>query len=433
MDNITGKLSNRAYQNLSIPVPLRELLIKAIPLLYHPTNNPDGVINMGLAHSDLMRQELVDKINKCFEFNSSMIDYGDPHGSRLLRKLVAELMNRHFKPAKALEFNQCIVVPGAGAAVWQFIHSFTDPGDSVLVLAPYYGNFDLDVCVGTNVDLVPLYPHESLDAPINMDLLEKEWLAKQNIHHKAKVLLVTNPRNPQGSCYSMEDIKKLLKFASKNELHILFDEVYGLSTFRHLETNQSDPFKSVLSIDKVEQYIDPQFVHVVYGMSKDFSINGLRVGFVISQYNEEVIANIKLTSMFGYMSTVEDKILCNLLKDTLWIDTFIETNRQRLKLIYEQTTEYMKQIGIDYIPCDAGLFIIADVRHLFQQHDKEITFKLEREIWELALENKVYVAPGYIFHTLEPGYFRLTFCLEWHLVKLGIDRFYQTLDYFLKK
>ncbi|CAO3611393.1 unnamed protein product [Cunninghamella blakesleeana] len=427
-----GKLSSRAYQNLSTPVPLRELLIKAIPLLYHPTNNPDGVINMGLAHSDLMRQELVDKINQCLEFNSSLIDYGDPHGSRYLRKLVAELMNRHFNPAKPLDFNHCIVVPGAGASVWQFIHTLTDPGDNVLVLAPYYGNFDLDVCVGTGVDLVPLYPHSALDTGIDVDLLEKEWSSKHEIHHKAKVLLVTNPRNPQGSCYSMEDLKNILIFASKNELHVIFDEVYGLSTFSYLETDHLDPFISALSIKDIENYIDPQCVHIVYGMSKDFSINGLRVGFVISQYNELVIANIKLTSMFGYMSSVEDKLLCNLLKDTKWIDTFIETNKQRLKLIYGQTTEYMKQLGIDFIPCDAGLFIIADTRHLFQKHQKEITFKLERDIWELALKNKVYVMPGYAFHTLDPGYFRLTFTLDWHLVQLGLDRFYQTLQQFLK-
>jgi aspartate/methionine/tyrosine aminotransferase len=98
-------------------------------------------------------------------------------------------MNRHFKPVKALHFRNITVVPGAGAAVWQLIQSLADPGDAVLVFAPYYGNFDLDVCVSTGVELVPIYPHTSMDGG-----LAPEW---DTVPH-AKILLVTNPRNPHG-------------------------------------------------------------------------------------------------------------------------------------------------------------------------------------------------------------------------------------------
>lgn len=89
-------------------------------------------------------------------------------------------------------------------------------------------------------------------------------------------------------CFSQESIETLLRYASKHNLHVISDEVYALSTFGHLLPNNNmehDPFLSVLSLPNLEQLIDPSLVHVVYGLSKDFGVNGLRVGFVIDQHN----------------------------------------------------------------------------------------------------------------------------------------------------
>lgn len=89
-------------------------------------------------------------------------------------------------------------------------------------------------------------------------------------------------------CFSQESIETLLRYASKHNLHVISDEVYALSTFGHLLPDSNvdqDPFLSVLSLPNLKQLIDPSLVHVVYGLSKDFGVNGLRVGFVIDQHN----------------------------------------------------------------------------------------------------------------------------------------------------
>ncbi|KAI8085096.1 pyridoxal phosphate-dependent transferase [Halteromyces radiatus] len=410
--SISSRLSQRALDSLAAPVPLRAKLIRALPELYHPTLNPTGAINMGLAHNDLMQKDIMEKLSTCLEFQTSDLEYGDPHGSRVLRGLVADLMNRHFNPVIPLHFRNITVVPGAGAAVWQLVQSLADPGDSVMVLAPYYGNFDLDVCVSTGVKLIPIYPHHSMDGGIDMDLLNSTKI----IGTKCKVLLITNPRNPHGCCYSVKDMKHLLTFASKHSLHVIFDEVYGLSTFNPIPGTESslfEPFTSVLSIANIEQWIAPQLVHVVYGMSKDFCLNGLRLGFIVDQYNADLRSAVTLSSMFGYMSTLNDRLVCNLLKDTTWIDWFVNTNRQRLYKAYELTTKYLEQLGIEYIPSGVGPFIVVKIDRLFKNHGQEISFEIEEAIWETALLNGVYIAQGYVFHCLEPGYFRLTYSLEW--------------------
>lgn len=75
--------------------------------------------------------------------------------------------------------------------------------------------------------------------------------------------------------YSLEVIIEFLKFANKNKIHVLFDEIYALSVFDHelkdeayTEQPAHDPFISVLSLPNLEQYCDKELIHVAYGMSK---------------------------------------------------------------------------------------------------------------------------------------------------------------------
>lgn len=112
----------------------------------------------------------------------------------------------------------------------------------------------------------------------------------------------------------------------------------------------------------------------------------------------------------------------------LFISRFVTTNQQRLSQAYQQTSSYLQQLGLDYLPSGVGPFIVVDIRRLFQG---KMTFALEDAIGEAALVNGVFVAQGYVFHVLEPGFFRLTYSMEWDSVKKGIDIFYQTIKSFV--
>lgn len=128
------------------------------------------------------------------------LSYGDPHGSKKLRGLVASMMNRHFKPRVPVELEHVIVTTGSGAAVFHLTMAITDPGDSVFVMAPYYGNFDADVVVHTGVDIVPVYPShdDDIDLTVHDDVLEAAWQRAADQGKKVKAFLITNPHNPLG-------------------------------------------------------------------------------------------------------------------------------------------------------------------------------------------------------------------------------------------
>lgn len=121
--------------------------------------------------------------------------------------------------------------------------------------------------------------------------LHPSWLQIQIIRSEGICAIAgTNEDNATHEliyrCYSRHDLETLLSFASKHNLHYISDEIYALSSFSHLiDTSKEDPFHSILSIN-YKDYIDPNLVHVIYGMSKDFAINGFRVGFIITQFNE---------------------------------------------------------------------------------------------------------------------------------------------------
>lgn len=108
---------------------------------------------------------------------------------------------------------------------------------------------------------------------------------------------------------------------------------------------------------------------------------------------------------------------------------FVTTSQARLSQAYRLATDYLDSLDLTYLPSGVGPFIVVDLRRLFSR--STMTFELESAIWEAALDNGVYVAQGQVFHVLEPGFFRLTYTLEWSQVKKGIDIFHRTIKSFV--
>lgn len=95
---------------------------------------------------------------------------------------------------------------------------------------------------------------------------------------KIRALMVVNPHNPLGRCYTKEALIELMKLCDKYSIHMLCDEVYATSVYDADEV----PFTSVLSFDH-SKYIRADLVSVWYSMSKDLAGGGLRIGSLWSR------------------------------------------------------------------------------------------------------------------------------------------------------
>ena len=108
---------------------------------------------------------------------------------------------------------------------------------------------------------------------------------------RVKGVLLCNPNNPLGRCYSRETLSAVAQFCRKKDLHLISDEVYAISSFTSPavgEEVKNDPdtldgFTSALSIPN----LDGENIHVTYGASKDFGMGGMRLGFLVTR-NEQL-------------------------------------------------------------------------------------------------------------------------------------------------
>ncbi|CAO3611888.1 unnamed protein product [Mucor hiemalis] len=418
-------ISKRATESLNIVSPLNAAMFEVMGKLQHPQFNPEGAMNLGLAHNDLLQEKVFERTRACLEIVPDDINYGAPEGSRQFLILMQAFFDRHFHPRYPLKYDHILAQTGAGASVNQIIMAVSDPGDYCLIPSPYYGAFDLDVSVNTGVPILPVFLHDDdlKDMSVDLDRLEKTYQEAVNEGKRVTSMVITNPENPLGRTYSRKDIITFMAFASNHDIHLIFDEIYALSTCSHIGKQElDDPFVSILSLP-YKDYIEPSLIHVIYGLSKDFALNGLRMGFIIDQFNEPLRKALIRCSPFSYMNTITDRLFCNFFSDEKWIDDYLEENRCALAASYSKTTEFLKLHNVNYLEAEAGPFMLLDLKSYFD----EPTFEFEKTVWHRMVNNGVYLAPGFAFHSHRPGFFRLTFALPWDVLQIGLNRMIQVL------
>ncbi|KAJ1958175.1 hypothetical protein IWQ62_004943, partial [Dispira parvispora] len=441
-------LSHRVSRNLKVSSPLMKSIMKLVSNPYHPTKNPDGIINLGVAENRLLRSDMLRHVRSLVTVEEEHLSYGaDPAGCGKLRQLIAAMVNRHFNPATPTNADHVTVHNGTTSAIDAFMYTICDPQEGVLIAAPYYGGFDFDCQMRADGQIVPvpMSVQQMFDADEHVRLLKEAYDQATTDGIIVRGIIFANPHNPFGLCHSLSLIEKLLGFANTNNLHILFDEIYALSTFtaelqaldngtgpEELHPPRMDvdtPFRSVLSVENIAQFIDPSLVHVIHGMSKDFCMNGLRMGYLISPWNPEFIAAIRTVTMFSWFSGTTEQLLVNFFENVEWVDSFLEENRRALAKAYQYVSQVLRRHGIDYIPSRAGHFMWVDLRPFCQLAPAEprATLASEQVTFENLLDSGVYIATGLAFHSTEPGWFRLSFAVPQPELDLGLARFLKVI------
>jgi len=204
-------------------------------------------------------------------FQPEVIAYGPASGLPSCRQAAARYHGR-WSPGLA-ERHVAVTVGGSEALLFAFT-AVCDPGDNVLVLEPYYTNYNgFATVAGAQVRPVRTTLDDGFAIPPDAVLDEA-------VDARTRAIVFSNPANPTGAVYDREAVARLLAWAERRDLFVLADEVYRRIWFE-------EPPASALDFPEHRDR-----VVVIDSLSKTYSACGLRLGFLISR-NEALMEGVE--------------------------------------------------------------------------------------------------------------------------------------------
>ena len=217
------------------------------------------VINMSVGEPDFNTPDAI-KEAAIKAVNDNFSRYSPVPGYPALRNAIVEKL----KKENGLEYTaaQISVSNGAKQSVCNTIMALVNPGDEVIVPAPYWVSYPEMVKLADGVP-VTIYAGIEQNFKITGALLEAA------ITPKTKMIILCSPSNPTGSVYSKEELKELADVLAKYpNIFIVADEIY-----EHI--NYIGKHESIAQFENVRER-----VIIVNGVSKAYAMTGWRIGFI---------------------------------------------------------------------------------------------------------------------------------------------------------
>ncbi len=202
------------------------------------------------------------------------VSYSHSGGIMELRKGLVEKYYR--KTGIDIGTDDIIITIAGSESVNLAISIACNPGDEVIVLEPYYTNYNTFAFMnGVNFRAIPTDIRNGFQVPA-IEEFEKA------ITKKTKAIMVCNPGNPTGTQYSKESMLAIGEIARKHDLFLISDEVYREFCYT------DEPHFSAMNIPGLEQN-----VILIDSASKRYNLCGARVGCIVSKNREVMTAAMK--------------------------------------------------------------------------------------------------------------------------------------------
>jgi histidinol-phosphate aminotransferase len=251
---------------------------------------------------------------------ADIVDYPDSNSTDLRRELSAHLGVRQ---------GNILTGNGATEIIRIVTTAFINPGDSVLIPRPAYGEYETACRImGARIR------HLSSLRKRNFRLTARD-IAEYVRRHNPKLLFLGSPNNPTGQYFSKEDIDCIIDSCRKTML--VLDEAY----ISFVE----NPWRSV-------DFIDRNNLIIVRSMTKDYALAGLRLGYLIT--------NVELASVLHKLlppwnvSSVAQLAGIHALKSS----NFLPESRKKIDRAKSYLIRRLNSMGFNTVPSSANFFLV---------------------------------------------------------------------------
>ena len=298
--------------------------------------------------------------------------------------------------------DQVLVTNGGKQSVYQAFASIIDPGDEVLLPAPYWTTYPecVQLAGGKTVEI---FSDETQNYLVTVEQLEAARTPK------TKALLFCSPSNPTGSVYSIEQVKAIGEWAVKNNIWVISDEIYE----HLLYDGATAPSLPVLVPALADTCI------IINGVAKTYAMTGWRVGWMIGPKDVIKAATNLQSHLTSNVANVSQRAaIAALTGDLSAVHKMGEAFDRRRKLI----VGLLNEIPGFVCPTPTGAFYVyPSVKGVLGTTIRGKTPKTSAELATLILEEvEVAAVPGEAFGP--SGYLRFSYATSDEDILEGIGR-----------
>ncbi|WP_296196929.1 pyridoxal phosphate-dependent aminotransferase [uncultured Microbacterium sp.] len=297
---------------------------------------------------------------------------------------------------------QVVVTNGGKQSVYQAFQTVVNPGDEVLLPAPYWTTYPEAIKLA---DGVPVEVFAGADQEYKVTVAQLEAARTE----RTTTLVFVSPSNPTGAVYAPDEVRAIGEWALEHGIWVIADEIYQNLVY--------DGVRAVSIIEAVPALAEQ--VILVNGVAKTYAMTGWRVGWMVGPARAITLAANLQSHLSSNVNNVAQRgALAALTGSQVEAEGFRDAFDRRRRLII---AELSKIPGVTVPTPEGAFYVYPDVQGLLGRTWGGVTPTTSLELADLILEQaEVAVVPGEAFGP--SGYLRLSYALGDDQLLEGVQR-----------
>jgi len=245
------------------------------------------------------------------------------------------------------EPHQIVVGNGAKHSIFNAVLAVVSEGEEVIIPAPYWVSYP-------NIVLAAGAEPVFVDTSKTGFKMTAESLHKE-ITKRTKMVVINTPNNPSGVVYTQKELQELAEIIIEHDLYVLADEIYGGFVYE-------GKYTSVASIEGLKDR-----TILIGGMSKDFAMTGLRIGWSASNPQIATACTVMQSHTASCPCSVSQEAAFGTLSDTKQASAFVENTRLQYDERRLLLMESLDKLGMEYVIPKGAFYILVSIKQFVGQ------------------------------------------------------------------